>query len=144
MANKTKKWWVVANEIVKANGKVEDSTWEELSKAVRGFVQLADSCNWADHFGAEKWQKQFLERMFDEAKTIGQWKAVARACEELSDDWGKAINRVYVMTRSSNLLYRWDQLRLLLPSKHPLMEEVKAEMARIRSLKRTAKFLSSQ
>ena len=141
---KKRKWWVISNEIVKANGKVDDSIWEELSGAIKGFVQLADSCNWAGYYGAEKWQKVFLGKMIEQATTIGQWKAVAREAEELSDEWNKAINKVYLMTRNTNILYRWDNLRLLLPQKHPLMEEVKAEMARIRSQKRVKKFLAEQ
>ena len=144
MVKETRRWRRVANEIVMANGKVDDSKWEELSCLIKGFVQLADSRNGAKCYGAKKWQKEFMERMFKEATTIGQWKAVIRACEELSSEWDKAINKVYLMTRTVNVLYRWDEFRSLLPDQHPLMEEVKLEMARIRHQKRTEKFLAEQ
>ena len=139
-----RRWWMVLNEIIVAEGEPDVAKWEELSSLQKGFQQLADSCHWAGYYGAETWKRKFLETMIAEADNISHWRTIAKESEADSPEWNNAIDKVYEMTKGCKIYHRWQQLQWLLPKDHALMTKVRAVMSKIRKEKVAAKLAAKQ
>ena len=134
MTDKKRKWWKVQNEIICKPEEVEvpNRLWQELFDACKGFQDCADSHFLASSRELWGWKVAFLAKMVTFASCLGHWKRIVKASEERSPDWERTIKEIWNGTRRRNILYRWEELRRLLPKGHPYLKITKE---RIRELK---------
>lgn len=86
-----------------------------------------------------KWHKTFAKDMFDYAKYLSDWKAVVRKTKQGSRKWKTAISKVISMTKGTTILYRWEQLRDLLPEDHGYYLLAKIKIREIKAERRKNK-----
>ena len=148
MKKKKRTWQTVFNEILSDSDspeKVSEERWEELFSLSTCFHHYKES-HWLTNYNKtewQKWTKKFLEKMMKAAREneyrIAWWWSILRATEKESPEWKESLEKVYESTKRWNILYRWQNIRQLLPENHPYMKEVTENISALRKKRKNKK-----
>ena len=129
----------VFSEIIFDLAHATDAQWEELFSLSRSFLHLDKGRRFANP-DFPKVGEKVPGRDDKSATESSDWFLVAMATEQHSPAWNLAVENLLKNARESeHILYRWNQLYLILPENHPRIKEVRKRTSTIRRERRERK-----
>lgn len=104
------KHWQVYDEIkllISTEKDIPEGLWKELSDLRKNFQQLVRNYVLACKVGNIKWRRIFLDNMVKEAKSIQEYRILARKSGKDSPACIHAMLNIHKMTKGKDILYRW-------------------------------------
>lgn len=121
----------------KVGNNLSAEDWNKLNtSAGNSFTKVRENFLWAGQCRESETRRFFRVKLELIASSLGEWKFIARNTGKDQHMFERCIKKIYQLTKTSRILYRWEELEKLLPDNHHLMPEVARKIKEIKASKK--------